>query len=249
MNRSSTPTPYQVPAGATLSEPFAEDSGLRELRELRGFSPHSREAETEPPPPPSSAQQRPRVPADAGERPTLVKDLPPPRREALTEPAPSSNAAEHAGARPAARIGSGAPPYFGDRPLPVPSSERGIDAALSRMRDAFAEGDYELSLQAAQQVLAALPSNPDALSYARTCERLLEKRHVDRIGHLDAVPVLAVDAEQVRWLALDHREGFVLSLVDGVTTVEELIDISGLGRVDLLKTVGGLLEAEVIRLR
>jgi hypothetical protein len=54
------------------------------------------------------------------------------------------------------------------------------------------------------------------------------------------------DAE-VRWLGLDHRAGFLLSRIDGVATVDELVDVSGMGRLEALKILAELLEAKAIR--
>jgi hypothetical protein len=53
-------------------------------------------------------------------------------------------------------------------------------------------------------------------------------------------------AGEIRWLSLDHRAGFVLSLADGQSTVEEIIDASGMPLVDALRVLCSLLEQRVI---
>lgn len=116
------------------------------------------------------------------------------------------------------------------------------------MHDCFTDGDYDQALVSSAQILALRPGDAEALGYQRSCERVLEQRHVERLGDLRMIPKLAVSQDQVRWLALDHREGFILSLVDGVTTIEEIFDIAGMSRLDVLKTLAGLKEADVIRL-
>ena len=37
-----------------------------------------------------------------------------------------------------------------------------------------------------------------------------------KLGPLDRVPMVVVPRTQMRWLSIDHRAGFVLSLVDGL---------------------------------
>ena len=42
-------------------------------------------------------------------------------------------------------------------------------------------------------------------------------------------------SDEIRWLSLDHRAGFLLSCVDGRMTVEELIDVSCMSELDALR--------------
>jgi hypothetical protein len=67
-----------------------------------------------------------------------------------------------------------------------------------------------------------------------------------RLGALDRVVSVAVPADQIRWLSLDHRAGFLLSLVDGISTLEEILDISGMTRLEALRIMYALLEQRVI---
>ena len=67
-----------------------------------------------------------------------------------------------------------------------------------------------------------------------------------RLGALDRVVSVAVPADQIRWLSLDHRAGFLLSLVDGISTLEEILDISGMSRLEALRIMYALLEQRVI---
>jgi hypothetical protein len=59
---------------------------------------------------------------------------------------------------------------------------------------------------------------------------------------------VAVPSDQIRWLSLDHRAGFVLSLIDGSSTVEELLDISGMNRLDALRILYTLYDQRVVAL-
>ena len=51
---------------------------------------------------------------------------------------------------------------------------------------------------------------------------------------LDGVPWLIVTYDELRELPLDHRVGFVVSLIDGRSTVEMIVDIACLAEGEAL---------------
>jgi hypothetical protein len=73
--------------------------------------------------------------------------------------------------------------------------------------------------------------------------------YATRIGPLDRVPVVMVPRDQLRWLSIDHKAGFVLSLVDGVSTLEMIIDVSGMAELDTLRILSELAQQRIISLR
>jgi hypothetical protein len=73
--------------------------------------------------------------------------------------------------------------------------------------------------------------------------------YVAKLGALDQVPVVAVPVEQLRWLTLDHRAGFLLSHIDGVSSLEEILDVSGMPRIVAMKIIHDLMQQKVIVLQ
>jgi hypothetical protein len=59
---------------------------------------------------------------------------------------------------------------------------------------------------------------------------------------------VAIQQEEIRWLSLDHRAGFLLSLIDGSLSIEELLDVCGMPRLDALRILFGLFDQRVIAL-
>jgi hypothetical protein len=55
------------------------------------------------------------------------------------------------------------------------------------------------------------------------------------IGALSSTLVVAVSADELRRAPLDHVCGFLLSLMDGHTDVETLLDLCGLPRLTVLR--------------
>jgi hypothetical protein len=130
------------------------------------------------------------------------------------------------------------------------SSGRGnlAGAGLRELEEAYAVGDYSRALQIAEQMLARSPDDASARRYAQNCRDVLTQMFAARLGPLDQVISVVVRPEEVQWLSLDHRAGFLLSLVDGQSTVDEILDISGMTRLDALKILHDLAEQQVVKL-
>lgn len=115
------------------------------------------------------------------------------------------------------------------------------------MHDRFALGDFTASLRLAELVLGRAPLDSEAVEIARACREKLVALHTSRLGNLSRCPMPAVEGAEMRWLGLDHRAGFVLSQIDGKHTAEELVDLCGMSRLELLKTLVELLDMDAIR--
>jgi hypothetical protein len=121
-------------------------------------------------------------------------------------------------------------------------------AGPREMQECYAVGDFSRALSIAEDILARTPDDMVARRCAQNCRDVLTQMFAARIGPLDQVISVAVSPDEVQWLALDHRAGFLLSLVDGHSTVDEILDISGMTRLDALKIIFDLTERQVVRL-
>jgi hypothetical protein len=84
------------------------------------------------------------------------------------------------------------------------------------------------------------PSSP-ALPDPQEVERAL----LARLG-ATSVPVLIADVTKVN---LDHRAAFVLRFLDGMSTVDDVLDASGLPRIEALRLLEALLAGNVIAMK
>jgi serine/threonine-protein kinase len=75
----------------------------------------------------------------------------------------------------------------------------------------------------------------------------LEETLFEQLGGKRRVPKLTIDPHHITLLALDHKSGFLLSLVDGKYTIDEILDIAGLPPIDALRILSELREKGVIR--
>jgi len=120
---------------------------------------------------------------------------------------------------------------------------------LREMRDRFSLGDYSGALFVAESLLEEEPAHAEALRCAENCRGVLAQMYTARIGPLDRVPFIAVPGEQLKWLSIDHRAGFVLSHVDGISSLEQILDVSGMPALDALRILYELAQQRVISFR
>jgi hypothetical protein len=118
---------------------------------------------------------------------------------------------------------------------------------VGEMEELYALDDLTGALRFAELVLGREPDNEQARRCAENCRRRLLALYSSKIGNLQAVPVPAMTETELRWLGLDHRSGFLLSRVDGMVTVEEVLDVCGMPRLEALKTLVDLLDRGAIR--
>jgi hypothetical protein len=78
---------------------------------------------------------------------------------------------------------------------------------------------------------------------------VIERSYLTRIGSLDGVPVVLLGPAELATLTLDHRAGFMLTFVDGATTLDDVLDACGLPRAEGLQIVADLLKRKVIAMR
>jgi hypothetical protein len=109
--------------------------------------------------------------------------------------------------------------------------------------------------------LSRRPSNPRAsagtaafpANEPRSEVRRLTPREAASIGrlepssaHFGRIPTIVVSIDRLREARLDHRFGFLLSLLDGSTTVGEILDLSGMPADETLSLLEQLRQRRII---
>jgi hypothetical protein len=119
---------------------------------------------------------------------------------------------------------------------------------VGEMEELYALDDLSGALRTAELILGREPNHEQARRCAENCRKRLIQLYTSKIGRMDRVAVLALGESQLRWLGLDHRSGFLLSRVDGLSSIDELLDVCGMPRLEALRTLVDLLERGAIRL-
>jgi hypothetical protein len=128
-------------------------------------------------------------------------------------------------------------------------TERTIEDPVAEMRERFSLGDYTGALEMAELILAEEPGNLEAAECGENCRTVLESMFAAKLGALNRVPMVVVPRTQMRWLSIDHRAGFVLSLVDGSSSVDMILDVCGMPKLDALRILHELVERKIVAFR
>jgi len=127
---------------------------------------------------------------------------------------------------------------------PAPRSD--VDVWLAAAKELFALGDFSGSLELIEKILQLDPDHGEARDYLMQNESTLVSMYESKLGRLAAVPRLAIKPEEILWLNLDHRAGFLLAQIDGTVDYDSLFALSGLPRLDTARILANLIADGVI---
>lgn len=127
---------------------------------------------------------------------------------------------------------------------PPPGTD--LDALMVDARRRQQADDFSGALELVEQVLAGDPDHAEARRYLEDNTGRLLAMYRARLGSLGRVPRVRLRQQEIVWQSLDHREGFILSQVDGRTSFEEIIDISGMGVLESTRILARLVDHGVI---
>lgn len=149
----------------------------------------------------------------------------------------------------APRPASQAPPQPPPRREPAKDEDDGeIAAWMETVEELHSLGDFSGSLAFVEKVLAKDPHHAAAQDYLARNRRTLTHLYESKLGSVEAKPRVVIRPDEILWLNIDHRGGFLLSQIDGNLTVDELYALSGMGRMETAKILSELLEAGVIEI-
>jgi hypothetical protein len=137
-------------------------------------------------------------------------------------------------------------------PLPesanVPPSRAAVDDAFAEsMLERLAAGDYDGAVLAAQALLEYRPRDQDALDCMQIAQGELRKTYVARLGSVDRVPHVAVGPDAIFSLqSLDFRAGYLLSRVDGMSSIHEIVESGSVPSLEALRILSELFLRRVI---
>ncbi|WP_437930297.1 hypothetical protein WMF37_14015 [Sorangium sp. So ce291] len=115
-----------------------------------------------------------------------------------------------------------------------------------QMQHRFDQGDFGGALVLAEGLLEENPKDWMARQYADSCVETLRQMYQSRLGDGSRVLRLAVSPDQLRSLNLDHRAGFLLSCIDGYSSIDEILDVSGMQTLEALRILYELVQEGVV---
>jgi len=120
---------------------------------------------------------------------------------------------------------------------------------IDRARAALDEGDLTAAVDAAEGALreADEAPPPGIVEVIEPARPLLTRVFAAYVGALSGVPVLAPRAAEIARDRLGEHERALIARIDGLRTLEELFDGSGLGSTDALRIAARLIRTGAIR--
>jgi hypothetical protein len=135
----------------------------------------------------------------------------------------------------------------GSNPPRSPETDREeVETLVRGARDLIDLDDHTgaMELIARAQVLA--PDDPQVQQLRERSERTLLAMFESKLGHLEKIPRVMLKDDEIIWLNLDHRAGFVLAQIDGTVSFEDLFAVSGMSRLDTARILAQLVDEGVI---
>ena len=128
-------------------------------------------------------------------------------------------------------------------------SDDETDVWMRGARELVALNDFSGALELLNKVLQRKANDKDALQLYEMCEQNLTLMYESKIGAMDARPRTAIPPDEIIWLNLDPRAGFVLAQIDGEVSFDDLYAICGLKRLDTARILCELLEQGVVQVQ
>lgn len=127
----------------------------------------------------------------------------------------------------------------------APKGEKG-ETTMEAARRLLAEEKPEEALFLLARLLEQMPLDSEASALSNECRTALERECWLMIDSPTAILDVALTPEELRGFGLDHVSGFLLSLMDGGTDVETLLDLCGLPRLLALRHLRGLVVRGIV---
>jgi hypothetical protein len=139
------------------------------------------------------------------------------------------------------------PPKIPLAVIPPESPPSEVASLLQGAKDLMDLDDHSGAMDLLARAQTQAPNHPELERLRSTSEARLWSHFESRLGRLDRRPRVAIKADEVIWLGLDHRAGFILAQIDGTVSLEDVFALSGMSRIDTGRVLVQLLEQQIIR--
>lgn len=108
---------------------------------------------------------------------------------------------------------------------------------LQRARQLHQDGEHDKSLQLTEELQERFPSLKGLPELLAANHSALEGSLLEQLGDLDSIPVPRTEDISFDIQGLDPRAAFLFSRIDGMLTVQDIIDISGMTTFESARTL------------
>jgi tetratricopeptide (TPR) repeat protein len=125
-------------------------------------------------------------------------------------------------------------------------AESELDLLLRGAEDLLELDDHSGAVDLLFKAQELSPGDPRVEALRQRSEQMLMTMLESKLGDLGRVPTVRLQPDDIIWLNLDHRAGFVLAQIDGSVSYEDLFALSGMTRLDTARILAQLLDEGVI---
>ena len=125
-------------------------------------------------------------------------------------------------------------------PLAVPDEHQ-------EMREKYALGDFSGALRVAEMLSGRAPDDTEIAWYMTHSRTQLRGILMSKLGE-DSVPTVTIPVSELQWYGLDPASFKLLSEMDGVRRVDEVVRSTVLPDLEALRSLGELVAQGIVRL-
>ena len=138
------------------------------------------------------------------------------------------------------------PRSFGSLEVFDSGDDENLDTQIEGALEAYRGGDLDTAWNQLQDAAAKEPDRIDVQGYIGLVRSKRAKLFAEEIGDTSRCLARKRGMEELTDLNLTPQEGFLLSQIDGLVTIEEVISLSTSGRVETLEMLVRLIREGVV---
>lgn len=128
-------------------------------------------------------------------------------------------------------------------------TRRRVGALIERAEAEIRDSQFVNAVIAVDLALQEAPESAVAQKVIHRHRDLLLEVYRSYLGVLTNVPALAVPMHELSLHEIDHRAAFLLSRIDGALTFDDILDVSGMSRLEAFRHLSKLLLQGVLEVR
>ena len=125
-------------------------------------------------------------------------------------------------------------------------SPEALSRGLMEVSDFFIVGELDKAEACLDALDARWPDNAEVAGFHNEIRKAREQRLVNLVEPVHRVPMANAHADAAALAALNPRRMFIVSLADGMATIEDLIDMSGMPPNEARVAIGSLIDLGVL---
>jgi tetratricopeptide (TPR) repeat protein len=117
---------------------------------------------------------------------------------------------------------------------------------LNEIKKLINEKKFEESYELAKLLCHEKPEDEEAKKLFNISRESLMEKFTRIFKNTGVIPFLKIEMTELMNYSLTQEDGFIISLIDGKSTLQEVIDASGLNDFDCKRILSRLLELKII---